>query len=245
MKDGEKRINEAVDAIMEEISNAGVINPVYDESSRIITDEEIYQIDLLPEDLDNFEFKEDVAYLHGKYYYLLVGEASPNQDNLRPGIYRNADEKGKFFVVEPMTDEEKKEYNALDNMASLLPKSIIDSANTKEDLLIAVPERLKIFKPEITENDNILKRVTKQTLIAKNVDLDAYKERFYNKNELFNFKQVLRGDAPMSMKIFTRGMEALNVEFLLVVKEKENSDLVIGDKLTEPISSSSEETYAI
>ena len=81
-------------------------------------------------------------------------------------------------------------------------------------------------------------------MLAKNVDLDRYKDRFSNKNELFNFKQVLRGDNKLSMKIFTRGMDALNLEFVIIIREKSTNDIV-GDKLDEDIVISSEETYPL
>ena len=124
------------------------------------------------------------------------------------------------------------------------PVSIVDTANTTEELLVAIPESTKIFQPQITEKDDILKIAAKKALLAKNVDLDRYKDRFSNKNELFNFKQVLRGDNKLSMKIFTRGMDALNLEFVIIIREKSTNDIV-GDKLDEDIVISSEETYPL
>ena len=79
-------------------------------------------------------------------------------------------------------------------------------------------------------------------LIQKNVDLDRYKDRFTNKNELFNFKQVIRGDSKLSILIFNRGCEALNLKYSIVLEDKSPDDIV-GDKLMEPIIVSSEDTY--
>ena len=121
-------------------------------------------------------------------------------------------------------------------------RSLVDSANNNADILIAIPESTKIFQPEITENDDILKVIAKKALQLKNVDLDRYKDRFSNKNELFNFKQVLRSDNKVSMKIFMRGMEAMNLVFTIIVSEK-SANNVVGDALKEPIVTSSEETY--
>ena len=121
-------------------------------------------------------------------------------------------------------------------------RSLIDSANENQDILIARPESTKIFQPQITENDDILKVIAKKALLEKNVDLDRYKDRFSNKNELFNFKQVLRSENKVSMKIFMRAMEALNLVFTIIVTEK-SANNVVGDRLTKPIETSSEETY--
>lgn len=222
------------------------VNPVYNESSVIVTDDSIYQIDLLPDDLNSVdEFKDDVAYLHGEYFYLYQGVCDLSLDTMakKPGIYKSInDPDNKWIIIEPSTDEEKKEYNAFEKMVSLMPESIIDKA-TKDELLIGVPEKVKKFQPEITINDDILKRAVKHALKKKNVDIDACKDNFVNKNELFNFKQLIRGDAPMSLKIFSRGMEAMNLEYIVLIKEKDSSNRIVGNKLEEPIKVSSEETY--
>jgi hypothetical protein len=215
-------------------------------SSVVVTNDAVYKIDLLPSDLEEVEsFEENIAYLRGKYYYVYRGVGNPvTKETKKPGIYLNKGGKPKYFIVEPETAEEKEEYDAMLNVFSLNPVSVIDSANTKEDLLVAIPESTKIFQPQITENDDILKLIAKKVLLAKNVDLDRYKDRFSNKNELFNFKQVLRGDNKLSMKIFNRGMEAMNLEYLIIVREKSTDDIV-GDVLSDPIVVSSEETYAL
>ena len=219
----------------------------YSADSIIATDDAILQIDLLPDDLEEVdEFKEDVAYISGPYFYVYRGVGNPaTKEYKMPGIYKNKDgDDPKWFIVEPSTDEEKKEYEHITKVCTLHPVSIVDTANTTEELLVAIPESTKIFQPQITEKDDILKIAAKKALLAKNVDLDRYKDRFSNKNELFNFKQVLRGDNKLSMKIFTRGMDALNLEFVIIIREKSTNDIV-GDKLDEDIEISSEETYPL
>ena len=79
-------------------------------------------------------------------------------------------------------------------------------------------------------------------LIKKNVDLDKYKNNFTNKNELFNFKQVIRNGKKLSILIFNRGIEALNLKYELIISEKGDTNIV-GTKLEEPIVVSSEDTY--
>lgn len=235
--------------IAEEPSNKWEYGSVtIDASSVCITDDAIYQkIKLLPDDLDTTDeqIAEGVAYLHGDYYYLFRGIG--NSENLfgkKPGIYKNKHGIPKYFIVDPVTDEEKEEYAIITHISSLHPTSIIDSANTKEELLVAIPESTKIFQPQITENDDILKLIAKKALLAKNVDLDRYRDRFSNKNELFNLKQVIRGDNKVSMRIFTRVVEALNLQFEIILTERTKDD-VVGDPLKEPIKVSSEETFAI
>lgn len=220
----------------------------YAPDSKIVTDDDVYIIDLMPLDISSVKsnfFRDDTAYLMDNIYYLYRGEArSSNSEKLKPGIYKEKDEnvKRKYFIIEPSTDEEKKEFDATEKISKIKRISLIDSVNKNGDILIAIPESTKIFQPQITENDDILKVIAKKALQLKNVDLDRYKDRFSNKNELFNFKQVLRSDNKVSMKIFMRGMEALNLVFTIIVTEK-SANNIVGDPLKEPIKTSSEETY--
>ena len=212
-------------------------------TSRIITEDGVFKIELMP-DLDTADrFDDEHAYLKDKYFYLFRGIGNMDTaSSKKPGIYKNRHASPKYFLVDPRTDKEKEEYDVVKNICSLQEYSIIDTANSKEDLLIAIPESTRIFQPPINDNDDILKLLAKKALLAKNVDLDQHKDRFANKNELFNFKQVLRGDNKLSIRIFERGMEALNLKYTITLTEKGTTD-VVGNPLTDPISVSSEETY--
>lgn len=216
----------------------------FSKDSAIITDEAIYKIDLLGDVTKATSFEEDIAYIDNNTFYLYRGfPRGKLKRELKPGIYKETDTvDSKFYIVEPMTDEEKAEYDVTTHIHSLLPKSIIDTVNTKEDLLIAIPESTKVFQPTLSEDDDILKRAAKLALILKNVDLDKYKDRFTNKNELFNFKQVVRNGKKLSILIFNRGMEALNLKYEIIISERTDDDIV-GTKLEEPIHVSSEDTY--
>lgn len=222
----------------------------FDAKSKIVTDEDIYDIDFMPEDvteIDDDFFNDTIGYVRDGFFYLYRGEGNSDQSlTLKPGIYKDSNEnrKQKYFIIEPRTEEEREEYDCMTKISTIHHTSIIDSANKEEDLLIAIPESTKIFQPQITENDDILKIIAKKALLKKNVDLDRYKDRFSNKNELFNFKQVLRSNSKLSMKIFTRGMEALKLIFTITITEKDPKHPV-GNALEEPIVTGSEDTYAI
>ena len=233
----------------------------FSKDSVIITDTEVYKIELLGDVLenelmrtfdgddnliDNESFKDDVAYIQNNYYYLYRGECKGSKKGLKPGIYKSksSENENKYFIVDPKTDYEKELYDVTTHVASLNPVSIIDVANTKEDILVAIPESTKIFQPTLNATDDILKRVAKEALIVKNVDLDRYKDRFKDKNALFNFKQVIRGDNKLSILIFDRGMEALNLKYTIVIEERDDVNYV-GNRLTKPIKVSSEDTYDI
>jgi len=214
---------------------------VYSKDSLLVTDDEIFQIDLYDEDTKSFN--KGVAYLKGDYYYVYRGEKPKNSQFLKPGIYKDP-ESGEYYRIEPTTDEEKERYNVKGKVATLNPEEIINVVNSKNDIIVAVPESSKIFMPSLSNNDDILKRLAKKALILKGVDLDKFKDRFSDKNALFNFKQVIKGDNRLSILIFDRGMDALNLKYTIMVEEKDPNN-IIGTPLKEPIVACSEDTFEI
>ena len=116
--------------------------------------------------------------------------------------------------------------------------------NNKEVEVFIMPESSKAFCPEITDADDILKRLMKRAIIEKGIDLDRFKARFVDKNALFNFKQVLKGDNRLSMLLFDRGVEAFNLKYTIILSEAEENNH-IGARLTEPIIMTSEDTHPL
>lgn len=192
---------------------------------------------------DITEFDPDVAYLKDDYYYIYRGslsEKDPVPDE--PGIYYSEYSKS-YLLFAPSTDEEKAKYSHGDKISSATTKELIDKINKKEVEVYVLPGVSKSFEPEISETDDILKRLMKRVIIDKGIDLDRYKARFLDKNALFNFKQVLKGDSRLSMLLFDRGVEAFNLKYTIIVEEAPGETIGIG--LQKPIVLSSDDTYNI
>ena len=190
------------------------------------------------------EFDPLVAYLYGDYYYIYRGMLSsktPTPDE--PGIYIN-ETTGKAVLFDPSTDEEKEKYSYADRIMSSTVKDLVNQINNREVQVFVLPEATKSFCPELSPNDDVLKRIMKQAIISKAIDLERYKHRFIDKNALFNFKQVLKGDSRLSMLLFDRGVEAFNLKYTIIVEEGDSGE-TIGVKLEEPIIMSSDDTYDI
>ena len=196
---------------------------------------------LFNEDIKQFDPM--IAYLDGDYYYLYRGNL-PNAvtGHLEPGIYYD-NQSCKYILAVPSTDEEKRKYTYNDKICSTTANDIIDKINKKEVEVFVMPESSKAFCPEITENDDILKRLMKQAIIDKGIDIDRFKYRFIDKNALFNFKQVLKGDNRLSMLLFDRGAEAFNLKYTITLSE--DSGDVIGIPLKKPIVVSSNDTHEL
>lgn len=183
-----------------------------------------------------------VAYLDGDYYYLFKGKVPENGKIEEPGIYIDRQTNEPLLAV-PSTDEEKKKYSYNDKICSTSANEIIDKINRKEVEVFIMPESSKAFCPEITEDDDILKRLMKKIIIDKGIDIDRFKTRFVDKNALFNFKQVLKGNNRLSMLLFDRGIEAFNLKYTIIVSEGPGSPISIP--LVEPLIVSSEDTHEL
>lgn len=215
---------------------------VYTKDSLLVTDDEIFGIKLFDEDLKAFE--KGIAYLYRDYYYIYRGKREKDSiEDLypEPGIYIDPKDES-VYLIDPYTPDDKKKYSMDGKISTIDPQKIIDAVNNKEEILIAIPESSKIFLPTLNNSDDILKRLVKQALIKKGIDIDQYKHRFVDKNALFNFKQVIKGDNKLSMLLFDRGCEALNLKYTIIIEEQDPNNY-IGAPLEEKIISGSDDTY--
>lgn len=184
-----------------------------------------------------------VAYLDGDYYYLFRGKIPEDNTYMEPGIYLDR-QTNKPILAVPSTDEEKNKYTYSDKICSTTASDIVKKINSKEVEVFIMPESSKAFCPEITEDDDILKRLMKKAIIDKGIDIDRFKGRFVDKNALFNFKQVLKGNNRLSMLLFDRGVEAFNLKYTIILEEASHNNS-IGIPLAEPLIVTSEDTHEL
>lgn len=243
---------------------------IYGKDTMLVTEDFAYPLQLMPNIFENFftddflttdapkefklpEFKENVAYLQGDYFYLYRGKISKKSEATKPGIYLLSEKeysgggkKQEFIIIDPKSEEEQIKYSYEGRIQNLDPDAIVEQLKgTKQILKLSVPGSSKIFVPEVSLDDDLLKRAIKEILIQKNVDIDQYRDRFKDKNALFNFKQVLKKDgAKLSMLLFERGCEALNLKYAIVIEEAD-PDVVLGVPLRNPIRIASDDTYEL
>lgn len=189
------------------------------------------------------EFDSMVAYLAGDYYYLFRGKMPEDNIVTEPGIYLDR-QTNEPILCTPTTEDDIKKYSYNDKICSTTANEIIDKINKKEVEVFVMPDSSKAYCPEITENDDVLKRLMKKAIIDKGIDIDRFKARFVDKNALFNFKQVLKGDNRLSMLLFDRGVEAFNLKYTIILEEA-NTGANIGAPLAEPIIVTSDDTHPL
>ena len=201
---------------------------------------------LMPLDVESVNFDKKHAYLYNGYIYLFRGPRS-RALAFEPGIYYDPDNDN-YFIRECETgNPEYDKYRATPDhiIKGLNPLSIKQMLKDNEEEIYA-KQRLtshRFLVPSVTARDDILKRLSKKFLLAKNVDLDQCRINFVDKNSLFNYKQVLKSMNRLSMMLFQRGTDALHLRFYIVVEEVDPAHPV-GDALQKPIIVCSDDTYA-
>ena len=197
-------------------------------------------------DVESTDFDKHHAYLHDGYIYLFRGPQT-KELAFEPGIYYDADN-DRYFIREcdPNSARHNEEYRATpDHILLLNPLSVKQLLHDNEEKIYARQRATshRFFVPSVSVMDDILKRLSKMFLIAKNVDLDQCRANFVDKNSLFNYKQLLKGDNRLSMMLFQRGIDALRLRYYIVVEEVD-PEHPVGDALKQPIVVCSDDTYA-
>ena len=156
-------------------------------------------------------------------FYPFRGFTNRNKTGL-PGLYIDDDEK--YEIIEP-SGRHADAYKYSTHLENLNQQNIIKVLADNKNIHYNFPESSKLFIPDISENDDILKRAIKLALKAKNIDLDACKDRFTDKNALFNFKQVIKSETGrLSILLFERGCDALGLKFSIVLEEADPKETV-------------------
>ena len=191
---------------------------------------------------DGDQFDPLIAYLDGDYYYFYRGKLSELRgfDKIVPGIYYD-DEQCTYVVAHPETPEEIEEYRYADKITRQDADEIRNAVMNHEVVIFNTPDAAHSTIPPESLDDDILKKLIKRAISKKGVDLDQYRVRFASKNMLFNTKQVLRGPNRLSMLLFDRCTEALNLKYTIILEEAGGE--TIGHPLDDELIISSQDVF--
>ena len=106
----------------------------------------------------------------------------------------------------------------------------------KEDTFQIYADGKNAYIPDISINDDPFKRALKEAIITKGIDIDSIKDRFSDRNAVFNFKSVMKGDNKVSTLIFERGCEAFGLGYCIILFDKDKNNIIghpIDSKETE------------
>ena len=75
------------------------------------------------------------------------------------------------------------------------------------------------YVPVINETDDYLKKIVKEAIVRKNVDINRLKCKMVVSYNLLNMKQALEKSTKMSVIYFASWMEILGLDFEIIVKD--------------------------
>ena len=161
---------------------------------------------------------------NGKNYILPIMNNYNNMD--KPGIYSSSD--GKISIITyPNKDEESIYTPAGDDVITFSDHSSLQSISDAKRRLDESINRLlevdggDVYKPPLLETDSAEMRAMKECIIAKNIDLDKYKDRFGANYP--NDKRKLKDDN-ITLNMISRMCENLDIKLDLVFTDV-NSDV--------------------
>lgn len=183
----------------------------------IIIDDGFYMVEVYTK---NVKLKKDKVYIKGDYVYIYRGKIKSEKDIDGAGIYKL---NNKVIFIKPK--EKEKEKYSIDNINELTPSSIFDTVSENSDKFFqpddieTINNNSDIFTPTIKPDDDFLKRIIKEAIIDKKVNLKNYKDRFPNEYALNNMKSGLNKSTKMTVTNFVKWAEVLGLDWKVIVDD--------------------------
>lgn len=172
-------------------------------------------VEVMPDSESSLE--KGYAYLHGDYVYIYRGKKKDIKDvKLKPGSVYLVD--GERVWVEP-SDELKDLYHK--SRIKMYDTELIFEAIREQALKEPPPALLEVsknaFMPPIFPDDDILKKIIKEVLANKRIEIRCSKE-YRNNYDITNIKAGIMKATPLSIKYFSKWIELLQMEVEIVCK---------------------------
>lgn len=116
------------------------------------------------------------------------------------------------------------EIFTLENIGSLTNEKIFESIKPDEklydeDILNELNSSTSMFRPEIKNSDDFLKRLIKEIILRKEVNIVKYTPLFPKKYILSNLKQGLTNDSKTAAGTFIQWMEMMGIKFHVIIED--------------------------
>lgn len=166
------------------------------------------------------------------WIYCLNGE--PKNSSAYPYFWIDETET-KIFSEPPLNVLDQ--FNG-DNIVNADLASIVQQTKDNEELfdeeeINDINASSAIYMPQIKNDDDFLKKIVKNTIIKKGININRLKTKTGEKYVLSNMKTALSGNTKMSVLYFIKWMEIMDCSFEVVVQDK---DTKVIDALGTPIA---------
>ena len=167
------------------------------------------------------EYEKGYGYLHGDYVYIYRGRKSTLENaKLKPGsVYIFNNEKIWIKPTEELAEIYHKSKIKMYDSAMIF-QAIQENAR-KEEPPAVLETSQNAFIPTIYDDDDILKRIIKEVLVDKKIEIRASK-KYRNNYDITNLKSGIQKMTPLSIKYFTKWIEILGLEVEITCKYTDN-----------------------
>lgn len=163
------------------------------------------------------------AYIIGEYVYPYIGKIKKGNDidKLKPGIYDHCSEV--YYVPVKNNNRIDKERYSTANIASISLSSIWSEVENNKNNFITEEDReminsnIKEYMPTLKNDDDPLKRLIKQAIKEKGVNINLYKSAFDKKHGLTNTKSTLNSKTNLTILKFLQWCEILGLDYRMEV----------------------------
>jgi hypothetical protein len=182
------------------------------------------------------ELKKDVGYLYEDYVFVYHGKIKDyDMNNEYPcGLYKVNDE---YLFVYPKTAEDRDRFHRDRIIEFNVSKMYDEIEKNKNDFLSEeeieiIQANMDIFSVAIRSNDDFLKRLIKEAINRKEINLKIYKDKFKNDHSLNNMKSALNKKSKMSVSYFLDWCEILGLDWSMSIWDNGTDKI---SRLNEPI----------
>lgn len=201
------------DAISEISSSCTVF---VDEEPVFVNGDSYYAIEMVGR-----HFEDCAAYVIGEYVYPYRGTVTvdDNFNKLIPGIYKY----NNLYHYVPVRTKIEKDVYSVDNITSISLKSIWNEVTNNKENFITEEDReminsnVKEYRPTVKDTDDALKKLIKEAIIEKGVNVNLYKGVFDKKHGLTNTKSTLNSKTNLTILKFFQWCELLGLNYKISV----------------------------
>lgn len=136
-------------------------------------------------------------------YFWKTADGDIEYSNLTPDMFKTFGIKNIVDLSEETIDNETVENEKLYD----------------EELIMSINTSTSVFKPPIQKEDDFLKKLIKQAILDKNIDVKILENKLDKKNGLNNLKSALLGKTKMSTTNFIIWSELLGLNFEVIVSD--------------------------
>lgn len=151
--------------------------------------------------------------------YICSNKEEPLHNDV-PILYVREDKIEKEECGNPVTSSVfniKNSYNL--SVTNIIENTTGEEVLYNEEALRDMNAATSIFVPTINEDDDSLKKLIKQIIISKQIDINRLKHKMPQKYGLTNMKSALVGKTKMSIQNFNIWCELLGVDFEFIITD--------------------------